>query len=191
MKLKNENLSLRTLLANLRAQKAQAAATPPPGSKKGEEPQKPIPPGARTHTVTPGETLASIALKYYKSKARYREIQEANFYTTQRHAEDPAGHAADHSVSGSGFALKFVHRTGTQPALLSAPMSTADPAFFDRTLETMLTTGGRGTSDLMFVVGQPPQVEINGVLTPIEIPGPHADAAAAAHRRLWRNPRGE
>lgn len=50
-------------------------------------------------------------------------------------------------------------------------MSTAEPSFFDRTLETMLTTGGRGTSDLMFVVGQPPQVEINGVLTPIEIPG--------------------
>ncbi len=30
----------------------------------------------------------------------------------------------------------------------------------------MLEAGGRGTSDLLFVVGQPPQVEINGVLTP-------------------------
>ncbi len=44
---------------------------------------------------------------------------------------------------------------------------------FDRTLETMLTAGGKGTSDLMFVVGQPPQVEINGVLTPVEIAGLH------------------
>ena len=34
----------------------------------------------------------------------------------------------------------------------------------------MLTAGGRGTSDLVFVVGQPPQVEINGVLTPVSIP---------------------
>lgn len=83
VKLKNENLTLRTLLANLRAQKAQPVATPPPGGKRGEEAQKPIAPGARTHTVAPGETLASIATKFYKNKARYREIVDANFYSTQ------------------------------------------------------------------------------------------------------------
>lgn len=49
-------------------------------------------------------------------------------------------------------------------------MSTNTTAYFNRTLETMLAAGGRGASDLMFVVGQPPQVEINGVLTPVEIP---------------------
>jgi twitching motility protein PilT len=48
--------------------------------------------------------------------------------------------------------------------------NTASPAF-DVVLQTMLDAGGKGTSDLLFVVGQPAQVEINGVLTPIEIPG--------------------
>jgi len=41
---------------------------------------------------------------------------------------------------------------------------------FDNVIETMLAAGGKGTSDLLFVVGQPPQVEINGVLTAISIP---------------------
>ncbi len=50
-------------------------------------------------------------------------------------------------------------------------MSTDTAPNFDFVLETMLSTGGKGTSDLVFVVGQPAQVEINGVLTPIEIPG--------------------
>jgi twitching motility protein PilT len=49
-------------------------------------------------------------------------------------------------------------------------MSTNNFTPFDTVLETMLTTGGKGTSDLVFVVGQPPQVEISGVLTPIEVP---------------------
>jgi nucleoid-associated protein YgaU len=80
VKLKNENLALRSALANLRAQRAQVAAFPAAGGRHGEEQQKPIPQGARTHTVGSGETLASIAVKYYKNKARYREIQEANFY---------------------------------------------------------------------------------------------------------------
>jgi twitching motility protein PilT len=50
-------------------------------------------------------------------------------------------------------------------------MSTDADKFFDVVLETMLSVGGKGTSDLVFVVGQPPQVEISGVLTPIEVPG--------------------
>jgi twitching motility protein PilT len=41
---------------------------------------------------------------------------------------------------------------------------------FDAVLNAMLEAGGRGTSDLVFVCGQPPQVEINGVLTPVGIP---------------------
>ena len=41
---------------------------------------------------------------------------------------------------------------------------------FDATLETMLDRGGKGTSDLLFVVGQPPQVEMHGDLTAVEIP---------------------
>jgi twitching motility protein PilT len=49
---------------------------------------------------------------------------------------------------------------------MNAPAATP----FDAVIEAMLDQGGRGTSDLLFVVGQPPQVEINGILTPVEIP---------------------
>lgn len=65
--------------------------------------------------------------------------------------------------------------------------NTAAAPVFDGVLDTMLTMGGKGASDLLFVVGQPPQVEINGVLTPIEVPGlmpvlrPEHTAAFAEH----------
>ncbi len=42
--------------------------------------------------------------------------------------------------------------------------------YFDQVLNTMLDEGGAGTSDLVFVCGQPPQVEMHGDLTPINIP---------------------
>jgi LysM repeat protein len=76
VRLKNENQLLREQLAILRAQKAQPAAT---FDTKGEPVKKPIPPGSRTHTVEAHETLASIAQKYYKNKARWKDIQDANF----------------------------------------------------------------------------------------------------------------
>jgi LysM repeat protein len=79
-RLKNENLKLRKTLEELRSIK-----TPPPVAgttpKGGEVLQKPIPPGARTHKIAPGDTLASIALKYYKNKGRARQILDANFYS--------------------------------------------------------------------------------------------------------------
>jgi LysM repeat protein len=79
-RLKNENLKLRKTLEELRSIK-----TPPPVAgatpKGGEIQQKPIPAGARTHKIASGETLASIAVKYYKNKGRAREILEANFYS--------------------------------------------------------------------------------------------------------------
>ena len=55
---------------------------PPPTAKAGEQAQKPIPPGTRTHVVKPGETMASIAQNYYKNKGRWKDIQDANFYST-------------------------------------------------------------------------------------------------------------
>ena len=82
VRLKNDNLLLRKTLAEVRAQKA---ATPPPSSgsaKAGEQAQKPIPAGKRTHVVKPGETMASIAQLYYKNKGRWKDIQDANFYST-------------------------------------------------------------------------------------------------------------
>jgi LysM repeat protein len=76
VRLKNENELLREQLAIVRAQKNQPVPT---GNAKGEPVKKPIPPGSRTHTVEPGDTLASIAQKYYRNKARWKDIQDANF----------------------------------------------------------------------------------------------------------------
>jgi LysM repeat protein len=76
VRLKNDNQILREQLAAVRAQKALPAATV---NARGEPVQKPIPPGSRTHTVQPGETLSTIAQKYFKNKARWKDIQDANF----------------------------------------------------------------------------------------------------------------
>jgi len=81
-RLKNENLKLRKMVEELRTLKTPSpvmGAVP----KGGEIQQKPIPPGGRTHKIAPGETLATIAVKYYKNKARAREILDANFYTPE------------------------------------------------------------------------------------------------------------
>lgn len=82
VRLKNDNLQLRKLLAEVRAQKTATPPAPAPNAKPGETPQKPIPAGKRTHVVKPGETMASIAQLYYKNKGRWKDIQDANFYST-------------------------------------------------------------------------------------------------------------
>jgi len=79
VRLKNENLRLAKQLAEVRAQKA---ATPVSADKNSEAARKPIPPGTRTHVVQPGETMASIARKFYKNSERWRDIQDANYYAT-------------------------------------------------------------------------------------------------------------
>ncbi len=66
--------------AELKAIKlAPQAAT----AKSGDMSQKPIPAGARTHTIQNGETLASIAIKYYGNKSRYMQILNANFHNPE------------------------------------------------------------------------------------------------------------
>ncbi len=90
-RLRNANLALTQQLNLLRAQKAATPAPLPPGMKRGEQVQKPVPPGARTHTVVKGETLATIAKKYYKSSGRWRDIQAANFYSLEGTATIHAG----------------------------------------------------------------------------------------------------
>jgi hypothetical protein len=88
VRLKNENLSLRNKIVELLAKKE---TSPGPPVAKGEPVQKPIPAGARTHIVEPGETLASIAGKFYKNRARWKDIQDANFYGLQGTAKIKAG----------------------------------------------------------------------------------------------------
>jgi len=83
IKIRKDNLRLMDALVALRAKRN---ATPPPvpaGLKKGEQMQKEIAAGVRTHTVKKGDTLASIAAQYYKNKARWKDIQDANFYSLE------------------------------------------------------------------------------------------------------------
>jgi nucleoid-associated protein YgaU len=84
-RLKNENLELRNQLVDARKQitdlrsLATRATMQTKGGKNVEIQQKAIPPGARTYKVEPGDTLASISRKYFKTSARWRDIQDANF----------------------------------------------------------------------------------------------------------------
>ena len=70
-RLRNENEHLRKDLADLRANKP----TPAPHSGGGTDKMTP---GARTHVVEKGETLASISFKYYRNRASAVKIKEAN-----------------------------------------------------------------------------------------------------------------
>jgi len=56
----------------------RAAALSVTAVKRAEETKAPLPPGAKRHVVQPGETLSTIALKYYGSKARSADILDAN-----------------------------------------------------------------------------------------------------------------
>jgi nucleoid-associated protein YgaU len=72
VRLKNENARLSKQLVDLQARRT----LPPVALGKDGAP----PPGARTHTVEPGDTLASIARKYYRNQNRARDIQDANYH---------------------------------------------------------------------------------------------------------------
>ena len=80
-RLSKENLDLRMLIVKLKAQKAAPApaAGAAGAAAKGVLVKKEIPAGARTYTVQKGDTLASIAAKFYKNKARWQQIRDANF----------------------------------------------------------------------------------------------------------------
>src|SRR4051812_19895394 len=67
-RLKNENLTLRKDLDDLRGNR-------PPETKTADK--KPGA-GARTYVVREGDTLASIARKFYKSTGRWKKIRDAN-----------------------------------------------------------------------------------------------------------------
>ena len=80
-RLRNENERLRKELAELRS--AKPTPTPPSAVPGGTDK---MPPGARTHIVEKGETLASISFKYYRNKANASRIKNANF--NQLHGKD-------------------------------------------------------------------------------------------------------
>lgn len=72
--LKNTNLKLRQQLDALRQQKALERTA----AAKGQTVKAPLAPGSKEHVVQPGETLGSISQKYYKTKAKARDILDAN-----------------------------------------------------------------------------------------------------------------
>lgn len=74
VRLRNENEYLRKLITDLRNPKAP----PPPRVADSAKPDA-MPPGSRQYTVLAGDTLASIALKFYKSRAMSDHIKDANF----------------------------------------------------------------------------------------------------------------
>lgn len=74
VRLKNDNLALRKQLMELHAQRAAPAL-----NAAGNSSRKPIPAGAGTYTVEPGDTLASISRRFFKTSGRWKDIQDANF----------------------------------------------------------------------------------------------------------------
>ena len=82
-RLKNQNFDLQQQLTDARKQiadmRTMARATPGKGGRTADPQQKPIPPGARTYTVEPGDTLSSISRKFFKTPSRWQDIQDANF----------------------------------------------------------------------------------------------------------------
>lgn len=71
VKLKNRNADLEKRIVELQTRKP---ATPFVRGKTDKAPA-----GARSHTVEAGDTLASIARKYYKNQAKAKDILDANY----------------------------------------------------------------------------------------------------------------
>jgi len=98
-RIKNTNLDLQKKIIELKdeleaANKAKAAAYKAAGGKPGgkqEQTQKPLVPGVRTYTVGPGDTLATIARKFYKNSAQWKKVQDANFGTMEGTAKIKPG----------------------------------------------------------------------------------------------------
>ncbi len=90
-RLKNENLKLQEKLTQVQADLAQAQRRPSAKDAKSgrdakgfstnpatAQAERAVGPETRTYTVQKGDTLASIARKYYKNPARYKDIADAN-----------------------------------------------------------------------------------------------------------------
>jgi nucleoid-associated protein YgaU len=82
-RLKNQNFELQKELTDARKQiadmRAMVKESPGKGGRAADPIQKPIPPGARTYRVEPGDTLRSISRMFFKTPNRWQDIQDANF----------------------------------------------------------------------------------------------------------------
>lgn len=94
MKLRTENADLRKqLFAKLTpAANGPGTTVTIPGAKPGASPvEVKLAPGSHTYQVQPGDTLASISRKFYKTKARAKDIQDANLNTVPNAAKLKTG----------------------------------------------------------------------------------------------------
>ena len=78
-KLKNENHSLRKQIIELQQKSKPGLGIK--GTNPTDVVKKDIPPGSKTYIVQPGDTLAAISRKFYKTSTRWKDIQDANFYS--------------------------------------------------------------------------------------------------------------
>jgi len=87
-RLKNENLSLRKEVEELRAHgnAALAEKSPAPAAGKVAATDKKTGRKTQSYVVRDGDTLASISRKFYKSSGRWKQILDAN-----RHIVDDPG----------------------------------------------------------------------------------------------------
>ncbi len=80
--LRNENLKLRGQVTELQAKvkmlRERGAVIPEKRATAAAAADK-VPANARFYTVEPGDTLAAIARKFYKSTARWKDLQDANY----------------------------------------------------------------------------------------------------------------
>lgn len=91
VRLTNENLRLQSRINELQNRKLAPVSPVGTTAAHGEQKQKPIPAGAKTHVVKSGETLGSIAQLYYRNKARWKDLQDANFYSLEGTAKIKPG----------------------------------------------------------------------------------------------------
>lgn len=77
LKLKAENAELKRQLAE-RPPGPLPAAGSEAGKIAARDARRNPAPGTRTYEVRPGDTMASIARKFYKNKARAKDLQDAN-----------------------------------------------------------------------------------------------------------------
>jgi LysM repeat protein len=80
VRLRNENLNLRQQIEDRWSEKKAASATGKTAERTKSQPNEKTKGSgqARSYTVQRGDTLASIARKFYKNSARWQKILEAN-----------------------------------------------------------------------------------------------------------------
>jgi nucleoid-associated protein YgaU len=82
-RLKNENLDLRQQLEDRRSAEARTATLTKDKhggieAKKGPAAAKQAKKGAKSYVVQPGDTLASISRKFYKSSSGWKKIRDSD-----------------------------------------------------------------------------------------------------------------